>query len=1114
MKTKHILTALALPALLAACNNDEFESMNFEQAQSERPLLSEDFVLKMGFEGADTRYAVEGDGSLDFKFTDGDQLGAAIIDEYKPDESDIAKWPVIYSLAGNNPFTYNANADEWKSATRLGIGHYLYVYPYSPEDNNRAAVSYSLPTIQELYQTEDGAVDLNAAIEKGNKAVYSNILDEDNQTLEASLKNLYAYPKFVINFDNGQNVTSVSKVVLEYNNGEGFAVKGGFNHKNVVDLFKDPDTKWENVQTADLIIDANDTEAAKYTTIEHSQYLIAKLPKNAKVQTNSVTNNKYIEVRFMMPSAQMTYTGTDYTGDYAKDLNMYIYTNNGVYQIKDVFGNIVFKDTTPVEQKVRVFARTTSFTLNMKNLTSDNKVNDNLNIVTNVEDWNNLVSAYGSFEKFTDIDPLKVAVVGEDFTLNASAKMPSKAIFEITTEVNVEGAVTLSNVKVTNTVTVEEGATLTTSGSFTANKVENNGTMNIAVVTVNNQVQDYSKVGEIENNATLNVVEGAKATFKLMNNKGAEVENEGTLTVDNGSENYGTINNYATLNSEGLENAAREYNTAGKVINEPTIINAEGAKILAKKNELLNKSLIVNEGTLTCKNEGGTITNDKDEKGNPAVLDSKSSALTYITNNANGKVIVYSANTSSLTISSTKGIVEYTTSKSSESFKGSLVNSVIASDDYEITEGSLSKLTLTDGATLKLTANKAFLTALEVQAGRTTLGTNLSVVKLVVAEGAMVEVPAGITLEITGDNNDLTDKDLDNKGTILVGGSFVAQNIVSTTGGNVENNGGNANITWGKTEQEKDEENALAVYNAALEKMVQAWMIDDARDAWTKVEEIYVESWTSTSVTGLATSEKWSDLATAAMNAYNAYQEVCGGETVADLTSWIAVFISTKPANGIISNYKTYGNGKRGDVITKVKSNNDWISSNVYVKPASTTAFKDIAISGGNTMVVDFAADVNIISSGYDIATDADATVNGKVDADKKKALNKAILLSLKSVTANDVQATWVPAYSYIGTYEGAEEYEVMALLNKYRYGVNKLSWNNNITAANLKDASGIKTAMTALYNAYYNGQMSAADKLQLGITEEQLTTYATAVLNNWKYKTEQLTALYNAVQP
>ena len=190
MKTKHILTALALPALLAACNNDEFESMNFEQAQSERPLLSEDFSLKFS-DGVETRYAVNGDATLDFVFQSGDQIGAAIIDQFDKDApKDPSQWDIIESLAGNYPFEYNEQTGVWKASTRLGIGHYLFTYKYNPEDNTRGAVNYTLPTVQELYTDENGEVDLNAAIERSNKAISAALLVKDNQPLEAKLRNL------------------------------------------------------------------------------------------------------------------------------------------------------------------------------------------------------------------------------------------------------------------------------------------------------------------------------------------------------------------------------------------------------------------------------------------------------------------------------------------------------------------------------------------------------------------------------------------------------------------------------------------------------------------------------------------------------------------------------------------------------------------------------------------------------------------------------------------------------------------------------------------------------------------------------------------------------------
>lgn len=1096
MKTKHILTALALPALLAACNNDEFESMNFEQAQSERPLLSEDFVLKMGFEGADTRYAVEGNGSLNFKFTDGDQLGAAIIDVYNPEEEDIAEWEVIYSLAGNNPFTYNANADEWKSATRLGIGHYLYVYPYSPEDNNRAAVSYSLPTIQELYQTEDGAVDLNAAIEKGNKAVYSNILDEDNQTLEASLKNLYAYPKFVINFDNGQNVTSVSKVVLEYDNdangkvekGEGFAVKGGFNHKVVADLFANPKTDWDKIQTADLIIDNEDYDfslAEKYTTIEHSQYLIAKLPKNAKVQTNSVTNNKYIEVRFMMPGGLEDVYGqttTDSKGEEQGQLRMYIYTNNGVYQIKDVFGSIVFKDTTPEELKARVFARNTSYTLNMSTLTSTNKVDDNLNIVTNVEDWNNLVSAYGSFEKFTAIAPLKVAVVGEDFTLNASAKMPSKAIFEITTEVKVEGEVTLSNVQVTNTVTVEEHATLTTSGSFTATKVENNGTMNIAVVTdEDDDVVPYGGVDKIENNGTLNIAKDAKARFALENTKGAVVTNNGEITIY--GYNYGEINNEAIIKTIGFTNYAP---ADAKKDPMPTINNAADARIMAESGKLTNNALIVNKGSITCKNMGGEITN-------AGVLDSQETALTYITDNETdnekGKIIVYSENTTNLTIGNRgkEGIVEYTTDKTSVDFTNSLVNTVIASKDLTVTGKTLSSLTFGKTAALTLGKNGG-VNVLNVNGGITTVKSNMDVNTLNVAKGAQITVPEKITLTVTGN-------EINNQGRILVGGTFNAKNIQSTDNGvgTVEDNG-NGKINWELSDEDQAIEDAKEAYNTALTAMVDAWMLDDDRTSWDLVYNMASGTWVG--------NGNWGTLISETVEKYNALQKLQHGETVTE-TEFENTLLDTE-AKSIIDGYKTYGDNNRGEAIAKVYNDNSWVSATVYQMKKADAKLTDIVDGSSNKMVDAFASKINAIT---------DVTIS------KKAIENKAIKLSLKAVTGETVVASWVPAYSYIETYATAEVYKAIKMwkevTEKYANANSSLvpDWFKKANEYRFATKS-TNTNTMARMKSFYNeiNKVDTTGDLLLGQELEPLKAIAKTVVLEWNYTKEQIQTLSTTI--
>lgn len=815
MKTKHILTALALPALLAACNNDEFESMNFEQAQSERPLLSEDFSLKFS-DGVETRYAVNGDATLDFVFQSGDQIGAAIIDQFDKDApKDPSQWDIIESLAGNYPFEYNEQTGVWKASTRLGIGHYLFTYKYNPEDNTRGAVNYTLPTVQELYTDENGEVDLNAAIERSNKAISAALLVKDNQPLEAKLRNLYTYPKFVINFDNGLPIKTVSKVVLEYKDGfgqsNGFLVKGGLDHKKVWSIFEasedcekgaDEYFKAEVLNTSDFLRDykANDG----YTTFEYNPYLVAKFPANTAVKVDGTTNNKVVEVRFMMPGAEMKYSGGSYSvGYYKGTLNMYIYTNAGIYQIKDVLEAIKFNKTTSDDAKERVLVRNASYTLNLDKEAVEPAEKD-LYIVTNTADWNELVEAYGA----SQANDILISVVGDEFTLNAEAKMPSKATFVVDTPVKVEGAVTLSNVEVTNTVTVENDATLTTSGSFKATKVENNGTMNIAVVTnEDDDVVPYGDVDEIENNGTLNIAKDAKATFALENTKGAVVTNNGEITVS--GSNDGEINNKAVI-------YIAEYLTfvnnkqAEKDDPMPTIEN-EGRII--SKGTFTNDGTVKNNGEITCDAAtSGTIYNTS-----TGLIDSAKDMITYITTNE-GTIVVYEANPGSDIKVLNYGTIKYTASEASIDFTNSIVTDVIASKTFAITKiGNIKNVTMTAGGKLTIPANTA-LTNLTVSGGTVELGSNIKVKEVLkVAKNARVTVPADKELYAVG---------MDNEGSILVSGKFKTE-VSNTNAGLVQAEGPNAEIVFGyDPAAEAGKEQLKSNYQAAMKAAVKAWASD------------------------------------------------------------------------------------------------------------------------------------------------------------------------------------------------------------------------------------------------------------------------------------------------
>jgi len=632
MKTSKILTALVLPAMLAACTAEDIVTTN-NVAQSERPLLNEDFRLisEGEGEGVNSRFYMAGSTTLNTVWEDGDKYGAALIDQYNPAyPRNPEKWDVIYSLAGNVPFIYDAAADEWKAVAATGVGHYLFSFPYNINDQNRAAVSWELPAIQELYSDENGEVELNAAINKYNKSVSAALLTENATAHSVTMRNLFAYPKFVIKFDNGLPITTVSQVVLEKADGTKFAIKGGFDHKKVAVLFDtdsiskeikdnklaDEAAYWAGKQTENFVI--NTADAATYTVADSTKYIVAKLPNNTKVKVDG-NNNKYVEVRFMIPGHML-----DYTTLYGANYNMYIYTNNGVYEIMDVANNIDFKDTTPVETKKRIFARNASYTLNLEK-DAPEKSDEELYIVTDIADWNALVEKYGASTAYVGEGALNVAVLGENFTLDSTAKMPTKADFKVTTDIAVDGTVALQNVFVGEgcKVVVKEGATLNiVDNSNDIKVIENHGTLNIKKYAESRAevIKKIKTIGTVENmpNAVLNIEKDAEVEFTLNNNiddkkltlNHGKVVNEGVLTLKGGKNVGEFVNNGYVIVTGAYTNEEEQYigvcdGTEHKECEHYTPVMTNNKSFVANGAEFTNEGNFINAATGNVSCSGG-----------------------------------------------------------------------------------------------------------------------------------------------------------------------------------------------------------------------------------------------------------------------------------------------------------------------------------------------------------------------------------------------------------------------------------------------------------------------------------------------------------------------------
>ncbi|MGN0052428.1 MAG: hypothetical protein ACI378_00005 [Bacteroides sp.] len=809
MKTRHILTALALPALFAACTADEFVNEGIS-TQGSRAKLSKDLTLTTLGE-ADTRYSVS--DNMVISFEAGDKLGACIIDDYNasfPNEPE--KWTVIKSLAGNYPFTFDGSV--WKSDIELGIGHYLFVYPYNKGDNNRAAASFELPTVQELYDTEDGPVVLGAAVQKANRSVAATVMYEGDVEKDITLRNIYTYPKFVINLDNGEKVTTVSQVVLKKTTGV-FVTKGGFDHQTLAKMAKndislnsqaywDNDNEcvdWSKVQTADMLLSYGD----RYTTSDKSEYLIAKLPNNTKVKVDGTTNNKYVEVSFMMPSV------ADFSVN--QNINMYVYTDNGIYEAALSQDNIDFKSTTSQETKDAVLSRGKGLTLKMKKTAFTKAAESTVGyIVTDMEDWNALVANYGA-----STVNIPVAVVGNGFAFESGVKMPSKATFTISTPVSVKGNMTIKNVKVTGVLTVEKGAVLTTDPTFEATSIINKGEIIFTAMPETRAVVanvTYTGVSEITNENKVTVPAEVNAAFAITNGENATLENKGEVTIQANSTNKGVINNDGVLNVNGLENLAEWDASAEAFKYQGTINNAKGAEIVSEAADGLKnggKAVIVNEGSVSSLSNGATIEN-------AGILYAKGE-VNYLTDNTStGKIVVYKAMPDNVVLTnSNAGIVEYTATKASEAFatatENSIVTDVIANGSLAITKvGLVKRLTINGTSTLSVEADKS-IANVTIAAGTTTLGSNLIVGKLVVAKGAKIIVNAGKTLTVSSA--------LENKGAIQVGGTFTAKNVSAADGGTVTQSGTSAKVVWQDTPDPEGDKKAAR--KAAMEDAVGKW---------------------------------------------------------------------------------------------------------------------------------------------------------------------------------------------------------------------------------------------------------------------------------------------------
>lgn len=394
MKTKYLISALALPALLAACVNDDFEAQKLPSTSVESDLLkgraTGELMLsaqKAGYGNqADTR--VDGEmngasGAISWWWQPGDQLGAVVVDYAGTDRNQIVDAFEDYLLT-NFPFnaeiTEPAQGANFSTSTAVVEGGYFFYNQYDGENIRRGNISHELPQYVDVeYGREAGLSQVGTDKENGANFFISPITkvavkDVDGENLRTPISLTSIYSVLQLRFDlelrnefAGKDV-KIYKVELENGEGEGKfknsfvlnpaklaavqyevwqeAIKNNEAYKNV---FVQPEGQsgvamidaTDLEKNRDLIEDAmgavleelQDPESLEGCFGEGDNKLIYQLKEPYSFKDH---DNATMDLMVLIPSDTYSLHETQYKGgrDGAKKgvLEMTVYTSEGIYR--------------------------------------------------------------------------------------------------------------------------------------------------------------------------------------------------------------------------------------------------------------------------------------------------------------------------------------------------------------------------------------------------------------------------------------------------------------------------------------------------------------------------------------------------------------------------------------------------------------------------------------------------------------------------------------------------------------------------------------------------------------------------------------------------------------
>lgn len=213
MKTKNLLTAMVLPALFAACTQDEFESMSQQTPMLDGRQLVENVTLNVGG-AAETRLAYGTDG---YSWEEGDQIGACLMDvitsDYRAANTVWHQWFTLTDyIQTNYKFTRDAEG-VWSTEAKLCEGNYFFAYPYNANMGLRDA--YTFTAGEQVLEGTDKESLMKAYTENNSFVGYGKVEAGDKEGEAVAVTMIPVFGSTGITITNtGTNTYTIERVVL------------------------------------------------------------------------------------------------------------------------------------------------------------------------------------------------------------------------------------------------------------------------------------------------------------------------------------------------------------------------------------------------------------------------------------------------------------------------------------------------------------------------------------------------------------------------------------------------------------------------------------------------------------------------------------------------------------------------------------------------------------------------------------------------------------------------------------------------------------------------------------------------------------------------------------